>query len=117
MFSTIVAMSLATLNLAKVDSIPASSTDTVRLMDEVVISATRDRVAGSVLPYAVGVYTRRDMQRQVSRTIPEALSGMAGIHIQKTNHGGGSPFVRGLTGNQTLIMVDGIRLNNSAFIS
>ena len=108
-------MSLATLNPANVDSIPASSSDTVRLMDEVVVSATRDRVAGSVLPYAVGVYTRRDMQRQVSRTIPEALSGMAGIHIQKTNHGGGSPFVRGLTGNQTLIMVDGIRLNNSVF--
>ena len=115
MYSTIVAMSLATLNLANVDSIPASSSDTVRLMDEVVVSATRDRVAGSVLPYAVGVYTRRDMQWQVSRTIPEALSGMAGIHIQKTNHGGGSPFVRGLTGNQTLIMVDGIRLNNSVF--
>lgn len=115
MFSTIVAMSLATLNLAKADSTPASSVDTVRLMDEVVISATRDRVAGSALPYAVGVYTLRDMQRQVSRTIPEALFGMAGIHIQKTNHGGGSPFVRGLTGNQTLIMVDGIRLNNSVF--
>ncbi|MFY7792575.1 MAG: TonB-dependent receptor plug domain-containing protein [Chitinophagaceae bacterium] len=115
MYSTIVAMSLATLNLANVDSIPASSSDTVRLMDEVVVSATRDRVAGSVLPYSVGVYTRRDIQRQVSRTIPEALSGMAGIHIQKTNHGGGSPFVRGLTGNQTLIMVDGIRMNNSVF--
>lgn len=115
MYVNIFAIALATLNLAKVDSIPASSADTVRLMDEVVISATRDRVAGALLPYSVGVYTRRDIQRQVSRTIPEALSGMAGIHIQKTNHGGGSPFVRGLTGNQTLIMVDGIRLNNSVF--
>lgn len=84
-------------------------------MDEVVVSATRDRIAGSQLPYSVGVITSRDMNRQVSRTLPEALIGMSGIHIQKTNHGGGSPFVRGLTGNQTLIMVDGIRLNNSVF--
>jgi hemoglobin/transferrin/lactoferrin receptor protein len=115
MFSIIITLMLAAIDHADVDSIPLSTTDTVRLMDEVVVSATRYRVAGSALPYSVGVYTRRDMQRQVSRTIPEALMGMAGIHIQKTNHGGGSPFVRGLTGNQTLIMVDGIRLNNAVF--
>ena len=40
---------------------------------------------------------------------------MTGVFVQKTNHGGGSPFVRGLTGNQVLLMVDGIRLSNSTF--
>ena len=37
------------------------------------------------------------------------------MFVQKTNHGGGSPFVRGLVGNQVLVLVDGIRLNNSTF--
>lgn len=115
MISEIISLLLPAVFSAASDTADKWKSDTIRLMDEVVVSATRDRVAGSRLPYAVGVYTRRDMQRQVSRTIPEALTGMAGIHIQKTNHGGGSPFVRGLTGNQTLIMVDGIRLNNSVF--
>jgi len=115
MIYEILGLLLPAVMAAPIDTAELVKTDSARLMDEVVVSATRDRVAGSRLPYSVGVYTRRDMQRQVSRTVPEALSGMAGIHIQKTNHGGGSPFVRGLTGNQTLIMVDGIRLNNSVF--
>lgn len=84
-------------------------------MEEVVVTATRSEAALSQLPYAVQVLTRRDLRRQPSRTVPEALSGLPGVFIQKTNHAGGSPFVRGLTGNQTLLVVDGIRLNNSIF--
>ena len=38
-----------------------------------------------------------------------------GVYIQKTNLGGGSPFIRGLTGKQVLVLVDGIRLNNSFY--
>lgn len=82
---------------------------------------------------SIFVHTRINLQQQVSyqnrgvirnteeikngiyRTTPEALIGLGGIFIQKTNHGGGSAFIRGLTGNQTLIIVDGIRLNNSTF--
>jgi iron complex outermembrane receptor protein/hemoglobin/transferrin/lactoferrin receptor protein len=46
-------------------------------------------------------------------SMPQALSYIPGVWMQKTNHGGGSAFVRGLTGYQTLLMVDGIRMNNS----
>ncbi len=50
-----------------------------------------------------------------NRTIPEALTTNSGVFVQKTNHGGGSPFIRGLTGNQTLLLIDGIRLSNATF--
>jgi outer membrane receptor protein involved in Fe transport len=49
------------------------------------------------------------------RTTPETLKSTNGIFVQETNHGGGSPFIRGLTGNQTLLLIDGIRLNNSIY--
>lgn len=92
-----------------------SQTDSVTQMDVVVVTATRKATSVARLPYAVEVLEKKSLERQLSRTVPESLTGIPGIFIQKTNHGGGSPFLRGLTGNQSLILVDGIRLNNSIF--
>ena len=49
------------------------------------------------------------------RSAPEALQLTPGVFVQKTNHGGGSPIIRGLTGNQTLLLIDGIRLSNATY--
>lgn len=48
---------------------------------------------------------------------PELLMQSPGVFVQRTNLGGGSPIVRGLTGNQTLLVLDGLRFNNSTFRS
>lgn len=58
---------------------------------------------------------KKELSSSVFRTTPEALIGSSGVFIQKTNHGGGSAFIRGLTGNQTLMVIDGIRLNNATY--
>ena len=42
-----------------------------------------------------------------------ALQFDTGVLIQQTGKGQASPFIRGLTGQQVLILVDGIRMNNS----
>jgi outer membrane receptor protein involved in Fe transport len=91
------------------------SVDTATIMDEVTVTATKRSMNKSALPYSVELLTREESSRNLSRTVPESLAGIPGIFIQKTNHAGGAPFVRGLTGNQSLILVDGIRLNNSIF--
>ncbi len=47
------------------------------------------------------------------RSLPRAIAKAGGVWLQETNQGGGAPVIRGLLGNQILIMVDGVRLNDS----
>jgi outer membrane receptor protein involved in Fe transport len=67
------------------------------------------------VPQAVTVVSNDELRENVVRTAPEALTNQPGIWVQKTTHGGGSPVIRGLVGNQILLLVDGIRLNNSTY--
>ncbi|MBC8770008.1 TonB-dependent receptor [Arenibacter sp. BSSL-BM3] len=82
-------------------------------LNEVVITANRFGTFQNKTPEAIEVVHNNTIQRYQLRTAPEALLLSPGVFVQKTNHGGGSPFVRGLTGNQTLLLYDGIRLNNA----
>ena len=81
----------------------------------VVVSASRQQISALKTPYSVSVLQSKDIEKLASRATPDMLSNIPGVFIQKTNLGGGSAFVRGLTGNQTLLIIDGIRFNNSTF--
>ena len=81
----------------------------------VVVSASRQQISNLKTPYSVSVFQQKDIEKLASRATPDMLSNIPGVFIQKTNLGGGSAFVRGLTGNQTLLIIDGIRFNNSTF--
>ncbi len=64
---------------------------------------------------AVQVITAAEIQRRNARTLPELLMEEVGVFVQQTNYGGGAPILRGLIGKQILILVDGVRLNNSIY--
>ena len=57
--------------------------------------------------------TREELSRRPARSTPEALLEEEGVFLQRTNHAGGAPVIRGLLGHQVLILVDGVRLNNA----
>lgn len=82
-------------------------------LTEVVVTANRYGSVRINTPEAIRIVDGRKVQKLQLRTAPEALALTPGVFVQKTNHGGGSPFLRGLTGNQTLLLIDGIRLSNS----
>jgi len=67
------------------------------------------------VPRSITVIESETLDQRLPRTTPEALGDAPGVFVQKTNHGGGAPYLRGLVGNQVLVMVDGIRLNNATF--
>lgn len=66
-------------------------------------------------PAAASITTRQDLTEKQSPDMFHALQNEVGVLMQRTAAGQSSPFVRGLTGQQVLILVDGIRLNNSFF--
>jgi hemoglobin/transferrin/lactoferrin receptor protein len=87
----------------------------IRVDEAVTVTAQGKARRAFDVPESVSSLESDELARRPLRSTPEALVGMTGVFVQKTNHGGGSPFVRGLTGNQVLLMVDGIRLSNSTF--
>jgi hemoglobin/transferrin/lactoferrin receptor protein len=85
------------------------------LSQGVVVTAKRQDDLVSDVAQSVTVVSRELLLQNGPRTTPEALMNQTGVWVQKTNHGGGSPIIRGLVGNQILVLVDGIRLNNSTY--
>jgi hemoglobin/transferrin/lactoferrin receptor protein len=82
---------------------------------EVIITATRSENSAAKVPAVVKTLDKKQMAERLVRTFPEALRETPGVMIQKTSNGQGSPFIRGFTGFRNLMMIDGIRFNNSTF--
>ncbi len=83
---------------------------------EIVVTATRLATDPLTTPYTVHGLDGMELQAlRAARTTPDALQGVPSAMIQRTSHGQGSPFLRGFTGFRTLMLIDGIRLNNSVF--
>jgi len=81
----------------------------------VVVTATRLPRPIDEISHTVNVVPVAIIEERQPRTSAEVLREEAGVFVQKTNHGGGSAIIRGLSSNQILILVDGIRLNNSTY--
>jgi outer membrane receptor for ferrienterochelin and colicin len=84
-------------------------------LNGVVVTATRTNHTITEVPNPINLVPESRILKRNAKTSAESLREETGIFVQKTGHGGGSPIIRGLSSNQILILVDGIRLNNSTY--
>lgn len=85
--------------------------------ERIVVTANRDALPAFDAAAAIETLFQSDLRRRAYRTLPQALRDVPGVLVQETGPGQGSPHIRGWTGYHTLLLVDGIRLNNSTFRS
>ncbi|WP_345684750.1 TonB-dependent receptor [Novipirellula caenicola] len=64
-------------------------------------------------PQMATIIDRDLLDRRQATTMYRALQNEVGVTLQQTGNGQLSPFIRGLTGQQILVLVDGIRMNTS----
>ena len=83
--------------------------------EHLVVTPARQERSAADQPSTLSVVDRARIEERAPQSTPDALADAAGILLQKTNRGAGSPYVRGLVGNQALVPVDGSPLNNATF--
>ncbi len=94
------------------DDDPGNAADDV----DVVVTASRHEESILDTPYSVTVIERDALRTSPdNKTLPDTLTRVPGILLQKTGPAQASPYIRGFTGFRTLWLVDGIRLNNSVW--
>jgi len=78
-------------------------------------SAVRGEKSVFDLPSLGTVIDRQLIVEKQPADMARLLQNEVGVLVQHTARGQASPFVRGLTGQEVLILIDGVRLNNSIF--
>ena len=82
-------------------------------MPPIVVTATRTPLSPAEIGSSITVVTREDIERRQYRTVLEALREVPGVAIAQAGPGGvASAFLRGAAADHTLVLLDGIRLND-----
>ncbi len=113
---TIIATSIASALFASVVSAQESAIAVPDGSDieHVVVSATGFEQKLTEAPASISVITQEDLQARQFITLLDAVQFQEGIDIGTTRDktGQGSVSMRGLTGEYTLLLIDGVRMNN-----
>jgi outer membrane receptor protein involved in Fe transport len=68
-------------------------------------------------PYALYRHDREELANGVGRSALDRMDYGPGVIIQHTAPGQTSPYIRGLTGKQSLLLLDGVRLSHATMRS
>lgn len=84
--------------------------------DQVTVTANAGE-AQSIFSSAksISVLSAEDLRRRPTTALPQALRETPNVHVQQTTTSQGSVFLRGVTGQRVVALIDGVRYNNSTF--
>jgi len=90
-------------------SLPAPAQETT---DAILVTANRTPVTKDDTLASVDVITREDIEQKQAQDVPDLLSGLAGIDLTRNGGRGNtsSIHIRGTSNDQTLVLVDGVRV-------
>ena len=100
----------------KIPPVVSLTTD-VQQIDDVVLSVSKSRVKKSRVAEKIEIISAKDIQRVAPQTSADLLANTAGVRVQKSQGGGGSPVIRGFEANRVLLVVDNVRMNNAIYRS
>jgi len=114
----LVAAGLGLVQLA-LFSTTAHAQDTTRVLNSVVVTATRSPKKLSDIGRVVEVITSEQIIRSQGKTLPELLNTVPGITFSGAENAPGissSIFLRGASTGNTLVLIDGFPVNNASAI-
>lgn len=87
-------------------------------LGEVVVTATRDEVPIEQVGSSISVITAKEIEQQQKRTVADALRMVPGLDVKQSGAYGGSTsvFIRGAKPEHTLVLIDGIEMNDPTAI-
>lgn len=88
-------------------------------LGNVIVSATKTETYQAEIGSSTTVITAEDIEKSGKRTVQEVLRDVPGLTVMQTGAlgGGVSVFMRGANSGQTLVMIDGVEVNDPIEVS
>jgi len=93
----------------------SSATNPAVVLPDITVTGTRIPTSPADSPDSITVITRDQIEQSQQQLVADVLRGQPGVKVARTGQPGtlDSVFLRGADSDQTLVLVDGIRVNNS----
>ncbi|HEX7153983.1 MAG TPA: TonB-dependent receptor [Thermoanaerobaculia bacterium] len=93
----------------------ATLQETSRLSQDLIYSVNRSPERPFDTARAVDVITAEEIANRPGRGLADILEETTGVYIRRWGASGGAAVVRGLSANQVLILIDGVKLTNGTW--
>ena len=83
-------------------------------LPEMVVTATRVPIPAEQSGSAITVITGEELEQRQIRVVADALRDVPGVTVSRSGGAGGitQVYLRGAESNQTLVLIDGVEVNN-----